>query len=55
MLDEELIAALKEAKSRSAEASEASIIREALRQWFRRNGVTVKKRTARPRKRARRS
>ena len=54
MLDEELIAALKEAKSRSTELSEASIIRQALREWFDRNGVAVKKkRTARPRKRAR--
>jgi hypothetical protein len=54
MLDEELIAALKEAKSRSTELSEGAIVRQALREWFDRNGVAVKKkRTARPGKQAR--
>jgi hypothetical protein len=54
MIDPELLEALREAKGRSPEVSEASIIREALRDWFAKNGVTVKKRTARARKRAKR-
>lgn len=42
MLDTELSAALKEATSRDPELSEASIVRQALRVWFKQNGVPVK-------------
>jgi hypothetical protein len=49
MMDPELIDALKLAKERSPELSEAAIIRQALRDWFDKHGVAVKK--ARPRKR----
>jgi hypothetical protein len=55
MIDEELAEALREAKQQSPELSEAAIIRQALRDWFAKHRVTVKKRTARPRKRAKRS
>lgn len=55
MIDPELVEALRDAKSRSPELSEAAIIRQALRDWFARHGVKVKKRTARTRKRAKRS
>ena len=54
MIDPELAEALKEAKDQSPELSEAAIIRNALRDWFERHGVKVKKRTARTRKRAER-
>jgi hypothetical protein len=52
MMDPELIDALKRAKEQSPELSEAAIIRQALRDWFEKHGVAVKKRTARIRKRA---
>ena len=54
MIDEELVAALRAAKAQLPDRSEAAIIREALRDWFTKHGVKVK-RTARPRKRATRS
>ena len=54
MIDPELADALREAKARTPELSEAAIIRQALRDWFDKNGVTVKKRAARARKRAKR-
>ena len=43
MMDPELLDALKVAKDRSPELSEAAIVREALRDWFKKHGVTVKK------------
>ena len=55
MMDPELIDALKEAKERSGELSEAGIVREALREWFANHGVKVKKpakRRARTRRKA---
>ncbi|HEY6180246.1 MAG TPA: hypothetical protein VIX73_37650 [Kofleriaceae bacterium] len=55
MIDPELREALKQASADRPESSEAAIVRQALREWFDRNGVTVQKRTARPRKRAQRS
>jgi hypothetical protein len=42
MIDQELWEALKVAKDRSTELSEAGIIREALRDWFKKHGVKVK-------------
>jgi len=54
-MDPELIEALKRAKDQSQELSEAAIIRQALRDWFQKHGVPVKKRTVRPRKRTTRS
>jgi hypothetical protein len=41
MLDPDLLAALKVAKERE-DKSEGAIVREALREWFERNGVKVK-------------
>lgn len=46
MLDPELNAALKKAKQHG-ELSEAGIIRQALRDWFIKHGVTVKAPTRR--------
>jgi hypothetical protein len=43
MLDPELLDALKRAKKQSSELSEAGIIRQALRDWFEKHGVAVKK------------
>jgi hypothetical protein len=43
MMDPELIAALKVAKARYPEGSEAGIIRQALRDWLAKHDVTVKK------------
>ena len=43
MIDPELADALREAKQRSPELSEAGIIREALRAWFKAHNVKVKK------------
>jgi hypothetical protein len=42
MIDPELVEALKDAKGRSPELSEAAIIRQALRDWFEKHGVKVK-------------
>jgi hypothetical protein len=53
MIDPELADALRAAKDESPELSEASIIRQALRDWFKKHGVKVK-RAARTRKRAER-
>ena len=55
MIDPELVGALKDAKDRSPELSEAAIIRQALRDWFAKHDVPVEKRTARPGKRRKRS
>ncbi len=49
MLDPELAEALKTAKEQSPEFSEAGIIRQALRDYFRKHGVTVRKKTERKR------
>jgi hypothetical protein len=43
MIDPELADALRVAKDASPELSEAGIIREALREWFAKRGVRVKK------------
>jgi len=43
MIDPELLEALKEAAAVRPESSEAAIVRQALREWFDRNGVKVKK------------
>lgn len=43
MIDPELAEALRDAKAQTPELSEASIIRQALRDWFTRHGVKVKK------------
>jgi hypothetical protein len=42
MLEPELLEALKAAKDQDPERSEAGIIRQALREWFKKHGVTVK-------------
>ena len=56
MIEPELIEALKRAKDQSPELSEAAIIRQALRDWFERHDVPVKKQPgARSGKRAPRS
>ena len=55
MIDPELADALRAAKARQPDLSEAAIIRQALRDWFDKHGIQVEKRTARARKRAKRS
>jgi hypothetical protein len=52
MIDPELADALRSAKERSLELSEGAIIRQALRDWFKKNGIVVKKKAVRTRKRA---
>lgn len=54
MIDPELVDALRQAKDQSPELSEAGIIREALRDWFAKHGVKVKKRATRARSRTKR-
>lgn len=44
MIDPDLLAALKRAKTLDPEVSEGSIIRRALREWMERNGVMKKER-----------
>jgi|SoiMethySBSTD1v2_1073268.scaffolds.fasta_scaffold5427779_1 hypothetical protein len=48
MLEQELIDALKAAKNET-HLSEGAQIRQALREWFSKQGVTVKTKTARKR------
>ena len=43
MIDPELLAALKATAAATPEWSEAAILRQALREWFDRNGVSVAK------------
>ena len=43
MIDPELLEALKAATASRPELSEAALVRQALREWFDRNGVKVKK------------
>jgi hypothetical protein len=43
MIDPELADALRVAKDASPELSEAAIIRQALREWFTKQGIKVKK------------
>ncbi len=43
MIDPELAEALKAAKDETPELSEAAILRQALREWLERHGVTVGK------------
>jgi hypothetical protein len=46
MIDPELLDALKKAASTRPETSEAAIVRQALREWFDRNDVKIKKKAA---------
>ena len=42
MIDPDILDALKSATAERPEVSEGALIRQALREWFKRNGVKVK-------------
>ena len=55
MIDPELADALREAKDQTPDLSEAAIIRQALRDWFAKHGIAIKKSERRRASRPKRS